>query len=160
MPVYSLPQLSFGFPNIYQPTKCTFNGIHYVIGFARQVLKAMRRKRTFGEITWKRIVGNKNITCLTILAPALGDFAVIRVVIAWSMPWLTSFAWAYSTCDERKPRIKKMKNSSPGFEPGTSAYEPNALSVELLELINIDHLKVSAYTYYLSVLLIVISTAW
>ena len=35
--------------------------------------------------------------------------------------------------------------------PGPSAYEANALSVELLELINADHLKVSAF--YLSVLL-------
>ena len=78
MPVHSLPQLSFVFLNIFQPTKCTFNVIHFVIGFARQVLDVMRRKRTFGEITWKRIVGNENITCLTILAPALGDFAVIR----------------------------------------------------------------------------------
>ena len=37
-----------------------------------------------------------------------------------------------------------------GFEPGPSAYETNVLSVELLELINIDHLKVNAF--YLSFL--------
>ena len=79
LPVHSLSQLSFGFPKIYQPTMCTLNGIHYVIGFARQDLEAKCQKRTFGEITWKRIVGNENITCLTILASALGDFAVIRV---------------------------------------------------------------------------------
>ena len=60
MPVHSLPQLSLGFPNIHQPTECSFNGVHNVIGFAIQVLEAMRRKRTFGEIIWKRIVGNEN----------------------------------------------------------------------------------------------------
>ena len=27
------------------------------------------------------------------------------------MPWLASFVWAYSTCDEREPTV--------GFEPGT-----------------------------------------
>ena len=38
----------------------------------------------------------------------------------------------------------KMKNSCPHWDsnPGPSAYEANALSIELLELINIDHLKV------------------
>ena len=45
-----------------------------------------------------------------------------------------------------------MKNSCPHWNsnPGPSAYEANTLSVELLELINFDHLKVS--TFYLSVL--------
>ena len=31
------------------------------------------------------------------------------------------------------------------LNPGPSAYEANALSVELLELINIDHLKVRGF---------------
>ena len=44
-----------------------------------------------------------------------------------------------------------------GFEPGPSAYEANSLSVELLKLINIDLLKVTAF--YLNVLLIVTYTA-
>ena len=46
----------------------------------------------------------------------------------------------------------KMKNSCPQWDsnPGLYAYESNALSVELLELINIDHLKVT--TFYLSFL--------
>ena len=44
----------------------------------------------------------------------------------------------------------KMKNSCPQWDsnPGPSAYAANALSVELSELINIDHLRVSAF--YLS----------
>ena len=52
----------------------------------------------------------------------------------------------------------KMKNSCPQWDsnPGPSAYEANALSVELLELINSDHLKVT--TFDLSVLLIVTCT--
>ena len=52
-----------------------------------------------------------------------------------------------------------MKNSCPQWDlnPGPSAYEANALSVELLELINHDHLKVTAF--FLSVLLIVTCTA-
>ena len=53
------------------------------------------------------------------------------------MPWLTSFAWTYKTCEEREPINEKFMPTE-GFEPGTSAYEANALSVELLELINID----------------------
>ena len=54
----------------------------------------------------------------------------------------------------------KMKNSCPqwGSNPGPSAYEANALSLGLLELVNIDLLKVNAF--YLSVLLIVTCTAW
>ena len=49
----------------------------------------------------------------------------------------------------------KMKNSCPQLDSNSrpSAYEANALSVELLELINIDHLKVTAF--YMSVLFIV-----
>ena len=41
----------------------------------------------------------------------------------------------------------KMKNSCPhlGSNPGPSAYDANALSVELLELIYIVHLKVTAF---------------
>ena len=41
----------------------------------------------------------------------------------------------------------KMKNSCPYWDsnPGPSTYEANALSVELLELLNIDHLKVIAF---------------
>ena len=40
-----------------------------------------------------------------------------------------------------------MKNSCPQRDsnPGPSAYEASALSVELLELINTDHLKVTAF---------------
>ena len=39
----------------------------------------------------------------------------------------------------------KMKNYCPqwGLKPGSFTYEANTLSVELLELINIDHLKVT-----------------
>ena len=46
----------------------------------------------------------------------------------------------------------KMKNSCPQLDsnPGPSAYEANALSFELLQLINIDHLKVT--TFYLNFL--------
>ena len=57
-------------------------------------------------------------------------------------------------------RDYKMKNSCPKWDsnPGASAYEANALSVELLELINIDHLKVIAF--YLSLLSIVSRNAW
>ena len=53
----------------------------------------------------------------------------------------------------------KMKNSCPQWDSnlGPSAYEANTLSVELLELMNIDHLKVT--TFYLRVLLIVTCTA-
>ena len=42
-----------------------------------------------------------------------------------------------------------MKNSCPQWDsnPGPSAYEANALSVELLELINIDHPKVTAFEF-------------
>ena len=49
-----------------------------------------------------------------------------------------------------------MKNACPQWNSnsGPSAYEANALSVKLLELIHIDHLKVT--TFYLSVLLIVV----
>ena len=60
IPVHSLPQLPFGFSRKYQPIKGTHDGVHYVFGFTRQVLEAMCRKRTFGYITWERIVGNKN----------------------------------------------------------------------------------------------------
>ena len=35
-------------------------------------------KWTFGEITWKRIVGNENITSLTILGAAFRDITVIE----------------------------------------------------------------------------------
>ena len=54
----------------------------------------------------------------------------------------------------------KMKNSCPQWDlnPGYSAYEANALSVELLELISIDHLMVTVFYMYLSVLLIVALT--
>ena len=40
-----------------------------------------------------------------------------------------------------------MKKSCPKWDsyPGPFAYEANALSVELSELMNIDHLKVSAF---------------
>ena len=46
----------------------------------------------------------------------------------------------------------KMKSSCPQWNsnPGTSAYETNALIVELLELININHLKVT--TFYVNYL--------
>ena len=46
----------------------------------------------------------------------------------------------------------KMKNSRPKWDSnlGPSVYEANALSVELLKLINIDHLKETAF--YLSFL--------
>ena len=49
----------------------------------------------------------------------------------------------------------KMKHSCPQWDsnPGPSAYEANAQSVQLLELINIVQLKV--IVFYLSVLLIV-----
>ena len=43
------------------------------------------------------------------------------------------------------------RRSPDGLNPVPSAYEVNALSVELLELRNIDHLKMTAF--YLSVLL-------
>ena len=54
----------------------------------------------------------------------------------------------------------KIKNSCPQWDSnqGPSAYDASTLSVELLELINVDYLKVNAF--YLSVLLIVICTAW
>ena len=41
-----------------------------------------------------------------------------------------------------------MKKSCPQWDsnPGLSAYEANALSIELLEPINIDHPKVAAFT--------------
>ena len=41
----------------------------------------------------------------------------------------------------------KMKNSCPQLDsnPGPSAYEANALCVEILKLLNIDHLKVTAF---------------
>ena len=42
--------------------------------------------------------------------------------------------------------------------PGSSVYEASARSVELLELIYVNHIKVTAF--YLSVLLIVTCTAW
>ena len=73
-------------------------------------------------------------------------------VLARSMSWLISFAWAYLTCEEREPRITKWQISCPHWHsnPGLSAYEANALSVELIELINIGHLKVTAF--YLSFL--------
>ena len=43
----------------------------------------------------------------------------------------------------------KMKNSFPQWDsnPGPSAYEANALSVEVLELINIDHRKVTSFYF-------------
>ena len=46
----------------------------------------------------------------------------------------------------------KIKNSCPEWDsnPGPSAYEPIVLSVELLDLIKIDYLKVTVF--YLSVL--------
>ena len=54
----------------------------------------------------------------------------------------------------------KLKNSCRQWDsnPGPSAYEANTLSVELLELINIDHLQLTAF--YLSVLWIVTCTVW
>ena len=39
-------------------------------------------------------------------------------VLAWSMSWLISFAWTYSTCSEREPRITITKFIVV-FEPGT-----------------------------------------
>ena len=39
--------------------------------------ESMCWKRTFIEITWKRIVGNENITCLIILGSVLRDIAFI-----------------------------------------------------------------------------------
>ena len=42
------------------------------------------------------------------------------MVSARSMPWLLSFAWAYSNCEERKSRITKWKIlAEVEFEPGT-----------------------------------------
>ena len=45
--------------------------------------------------------------------------------ISWSNP----FAWAYSTCEEREPRLP-------------FAHEANSLSGALLDLITVDHFKV------------------
>ena len=60
------------------------------------------------------------------------------------MPLLLSFAWAYSTCEEREMRNYKMKNSCPlwDWNPGPSASEANSLSVSLQVEIYIDHLNV------------------
>ena len=46
------------------------------------------------------------------------------------------------------PEFRGHKHSCPQWDsnPGPSAYEANKLSVELLELINIDHLKVTPFT--------------
>ena len=54
----------------------------------------------------------------------------------------------------------KMKNYCPQWDahPGPSANEASTLTVELLELININYLKVTLF--YLSVLLIVTCTVW
>ena len=63
------------------------------------------------------------------------------------MSWLTPFAWALDLLGARAEN-NKMKNSCPQWDStlGPSAFEANALSVDLLELINIDHLKVTAFT--------------
>ena len=49
-----------------------------------------------------------------------------------------------------------MKNSCPQWDsnPGLSAFKANALSVELLVLRNIDHLKVTAYGHEFFILLL------
>ena len=65
-------------PTYINPQRAHSDNVHYVIWFTRQILETMCGKWTFGEITWKRIVGNKNITCFTILGPAFRDSAVIR----------------------------------------------------------------------------------
>ena len=54
----------------------------------------------------------------------------------------------------------EMKNSCQQWDsnPGPSAYEADEPSVELLELINIDHLKASAF--YLSVLSKITCATW
>ena len=107
MSVHSFPQLSFGFPYIYQPTKSAFDCVHYVIGFTRQILETMCGKWTFGEITWKRIVGNENITCLTILGPAFRNRLIfcplLRVALvvacAHSIIQYTTNSWPFSWFD-------------------------------------------------------------
>ena len=51
----------------------------------------------------------------------------------------------------------KMKKSCPQWDSnsGPSAYKANALSIELLELMNIDHLKVTAFNLsFLSIVLL------
>ena len=59
------------------------------------------------------------------------------------MLWLISFEWAYSRCEEGEPRITKWKNYCPQWDsnPTPSAYEANALTIALLDLISIEHLK-------------------
>ena len=63
-------------------------------------------------------------------------------VSARSMSWLISFALAYSTCEERGPRIIKWKFlAHSGIQnPGPSAYE-YLLSVPLLVEISIEYLN-------------------
>ena len=64
------------------------------------------------------------------------------------MSWLISFEWAYLTCEERQPRITKRKIlAHSGIRTRDLPFTKRTLNVELLELINIDHLKVT--TFYL-----------
>ena len=59
------------------------------------------------------------------------------------MSWLISFAWAYSTCEEREPRITNLNEKflpTVGFKhQESSASEANSLRVDLLVEINVDH---------------------
>ena len=74
-------------------------------------------------------------------------FFLANRLLARSMSWLISFAWSYLTCEERESRITKWNFFCPQWDsnPRPSTYEENAPSVELLELINIDLLKVNAF---------------
>ena len=61
------------------------------------------------------------------------------------MSWLISFAWTYSSCEERglSEHYKMKKNlTTMGFESVPSAYEANALTIELRDMISIEHLKI------------------
>ena len=53
---------------------------------------------------------------------------------------LISFAWDYSTCEKRKPRIKKMKNSCPLLDSNGGLYAYEAKDA-LLDEISIEHLN-------------------
>ena len=68
-----------------------------------------RLKSTFREFEgWYRDLIKANINSDIPLETA-AIFSIWNRVLARCISWLISFAWAYSSCEEREPRITKWK---------------------------------------------------
>ena len=62
-------------------------------------------------------------------------------VLTRFLSWLNSFAWDYSTYEDRKRKSQNKKNSCPQLDsnPDLSAYEAKCLSDALFDEISNEH---------------------